>query len=270
MPSSASAIATKGRPDCESSGRRRPRRARYCCRRSETSRCQSGSGESAGCASIPVTRPGRKKRAWLSLRGRAGTERVPAATRAAGSPSLGTLQKEQDSESSRRSAPHFEQMRITGPFCAAEVPVERKHHTPRPQLSASGIDGARVADEAIGGAIRKRGTHPSTALRAGRSQRKRGRTQRNPKEQKEETLTAETQRAQRKRSPLPSSAEADSGRAGQPFGYAQGQRSSSDRRLPEREARVRLSFLFCVFLSRCRSRPSRYPFADLHCLRRCW
>jgi hypothetical protein len=31
--------------------------------------------------------------------------------------------------SSRRRAPHFEQMRITGDFCAAELPVEQVHHS---------------------------------------------------------------------------------------------------------------------------------------------
>ena len=40
-----------------------------------------------------------------------------------------TSQKEQLSASSSRRAPHFEQMRITGPFCAAEDPVERADDT---------------------------------------------------------------------------------------------------------------------------------------------
>src|ERR1700691_174158 len=49
----------------------------------------------------------------------------------------GTAQKEQLSVSSSNRAPHFEQMRITGPFCAAEDPVERANHITSPGWSTA-------------------------------------------------------------------------------------------------------------------------------------
>src|SRR6202050_2875009 len=60
--------------------------------------------------------------AWAATA--AGSKKVPARPRSAAS----TAQKEQLSASSSRRAPHFEQMRITGVFCAAEDPVERGDH----------------------------------------------------------------------------------------------------------------------------------------------
>ena len=98
----------KGSPDWESSGSRCPRRARYCSRRRETSRRHSGSGVSASELAPTVTGSG------ISPRSAAGAS-----------------QKEQLSVSSSKRAPHFEQMRITGPFCAAEDPVERENHITR-------------------------------------------------------------------------------------------------------------------------------------------
>ena len=103
--SGTAAACWKGRPDWESSGRRWPRRARYCSRRRETSTRHSGSGVSASESAPTVT----------------GSGISPFST-------AGTSQKEQLSVSSSKRAPHFEQIRITGPFCAAEVPVERANH----------------------------------------------------------------------------------------------------------------------------------------------
>jgi hypothetical protein len=41
----------------------------------------------------------------------------------------GTSQKEQYRLSSTSSAPHFEHIRITGLFCAAEVPVSERQRS---------------------------------------------------------------------------------------------------------------------------------------------
>jgi len=83
-----------------------PRRARYCSRRRETSTRHSGS-------------PGSSLAAALTAAG------ARTSLRSSG----GALQNEQFSLSSSRRAPHFEQMRITGPFCAAEVPVKPGNHS---------------------------------------------------------------------------------------------------------------------------------------------
>ena len=91
----------KGRPDCGSSGRSRRRRTRYSSRRRLTSRRHSGSGSVSWRLAPTATGCGTT---------------LSSATR-------GPSQNEQVSVSSSSKAPHFEHICITGPFCAAEVPV---------------------------------------------------------------------------------------------------------------------------------------------------
>lgn len=117
--SSGTCSSVNGRPDCESSSRRWPRRRRYSARRRETSRRHSGSTAMEGADVRAEGADSPKARADEEF-----DEATETSTALESSVSArGASQKEHVEASSSRRAPHCWHICITGPFCAAEVPV---------------------------------------------------------------------------------------------------------------------------------------------------